>query len=200
MTEWNDDGKMQGSTDVPLNKKGIIQARLLAKRMANFPLSAVFTSPLQRARETAKIIAEPHKLEVIELPELQEAGFGAWEGLTIEEIKNGWCNALELWYEGKSTPPGGENLLDMQRRVVNALERILENNKGKEVAIVSHGGPIRAFLCHILGTLKPYRRIKQANANLNILDFYEEWGWQIVSLNDISHLEQELQSELETGY
>ncbi|MBC7330371.1 histidine phosphatase family protein [bacterium] len=200
MTEWNDDGKMQGRTDVPLNEAGILQARLLAKKLANLPLKAIYTSPLSRAMKTAEIIARPHNLEVIPVPSLQEADFGKWEGLTIEEIKSGWGDELELWYEGKSLPPEGEGILEMQRRVVEFIEELKEKHKGEEILLVAHGGPIRAFVCHILGTLKPFRRIKQANANINIFDYFEEWGWQIVALNDTCHLAEELHSDMEDGY
>ncbi|MGB9607841.1 MAG: histidine phosphatase family protein, partial [bacterium] len=176
MTEWNDDGKMQGRTDVPLNERGITQAKLLAKRLANVPLSAIYSSPLMRAMKTAEIIAQNHGLPIIPATPLQEADFGGWEGLTLEEIKNGWGEAIDLWYEGKALPPKGEGILEMQRRVVEFVEDVIEKHKGEEILIVAHGGPIRAFICHILGTLKPFRRLKQANANLNIVDYFEEWG------------------------
>jgi broad specificity phosphatase PhoE len=200
MTEWNDDGKMQGRTDVPLNEAGILQARLLAQKLAHIPLKAIYSSPLSRAMRTAEIIARPHNLEVIAVPALQEADFGKWEGLTIEEIKSGWGDELERWYEGKSLPPEGEGILEMQRRVVEFIEELKEKHKGEEILLVAHGGPIRAFVCHILGTLKPFRRIKQANANINIFDYFEEWGWQIVVLNDTCHLAEELHSDMEDGY
>ncbi|MBC7326537.1 histidine phosphatase family protein [bacterium] len=200
MTEWNDGGKMQGRTDVPLNQKGITQAKLLAKRLANIPLNAVYSSPLIRAKNTAEIISLTHNLEVVETTSLMEADFGKWEGLTLEEIREKWGNALELWYEGKAYPPEGEGILEMQSRVVEFIENIPTRHKGEEVLLVAHGGPIRAFVCHILGTIKPFRRIKQANANINIFDFYEEWGWQIVTLNDTCHLSEEIISEMETGY
>ncbi|MGB9797519.1 MAG: histidine phosphatase family protein [bacterium] len=200
MTEWNDDGKMQGRTDVPLNERGITQAKLLAKRLANVPLSAIYSSPLMRAMKTAEIIAQNHGLPIIPATPLQEADFGGWEGLTLEEIKNGWGEAIDLWYEGKALPPKGEGILEMQRRVVEFVEDVIEKHKGEEILIVAHGGPIRAFICHILGTLKPFRRLKQANANLNIVDYFEEWGYQIVSLNDTCHLAEELHSDMEDGY
>lgn len=200
MTEWNDGGKMQGKTDVPLNEKGVKQAELLARRLARKDIKAIYTSPLIRAKRTAEIISQILKLEVIEAPALQEADFGEWEGLTLEEIRTGWKDALELWYEGRLSAPGGEGLLDMQKRVVECVEGIANKHKGQEILLVAHGGPIRAFICHILGTLKPFRKIKQANANINILDFYEEWGWQIFTINDICHLSEELHSDMETGY
>ncbi len=200
MTEWNNGGKMQGKTDMPLNAKGIVQAELLAKRLNKTKLKAIYTSPLIRAKKTAEIIAIPHKLEIVEASALQEADFGEWEGLTLEEIKSGWGDSLELWYKGEISAPKGEGLLAMQKRVVEFLEVVKDKHREEEILLVAHGGPIRAFICYILGTLKPFRRIKQANANINILDFYEEWGWQIVTINDTCHLSEELYSAMETGY
>lgn len=200
MTEWNDEGKMQGRTDVPLNEKGIVQAELLARKLAKREIRAIYTSPLIRAKKTAQIIALPHKLEVVEAPALQEADFGEWEGLTLEEIKKGWGDSLELWYEGKMPAPKGEGLLEMQTRVVDFIEGIAQKHRGSEILLVAHGGPIRAFICYILGTIKPFRKIKQANANINIFEFYDEWGWQIFTINDTCHLSEELHSDMETGY
>lgn len=200
MTEWNDEGKMQGRTDVPLNDRGIVQAKLLARRLQNKGIKAIYSSPLSRAKKTAEIIASHFKLEVIEAPALQEADFGKWEGLTLEEIKAGWGDLLELWYEGQIPAPGGEGLLAMQARVVEFVEKIVKEHKGEEILLVAHGGPIRALVCHIIGTIKPFRKIKQANANMNILDFHDEWGWQIFTVNDTCHLSEELHSDMETGY
>jgi len=201
MTEWNDGGKMQGKTDIPLNGKGILQAEFLARRLAQRrKIKAIYTSPLIRAKSTAEIISAVLKIEVIDAPALQEVDFGEWEGLTLEEIRAGWGDALELWYEGKTLPPGGEGIFAMQRRVVECVEAIANKHIGEEILLVAHGGPIRAFLCHILGTIKPFRKIKQGNANINILDFSEEWGWQIFTINDICHLSEELHSDMEMGY
>ena len=85
-TDWNSGRRVQGHTDIPLNAAGVEQARALAEQLAGEPLTAVFSSDLSRALDTARAVAAVHGLEVTVDPRLREKNFGTWEGLTDVEI------------------------------------------------------------------------------------------------------------------
>ena len=86
-TDWNVAGKIQGSTDIPLNDMGKRQAACLAEGMAGRPVTKVFSSCLSRAYETARAIGSSQHVEVIKVHGLEEVGYGVWEGMTMEEIE-----------------------------------------------------------------------------------------------------------------
>src|SRR5262252_2144935 len=92
-TAWNRERRYQGWTDTPLSTAGLQQAEAAARELKEHPLVAVYSSPLQRARETAAIIASVHGLDVVTDPAFKELGFGEWEGLTLDEARAGWPRA-----------------------------------------------------------------------------------------------------------
>src|SRR5579871_641611 len=108
-TEWNRDGRVQGHTDVPLSGEGIEQARRVAERLSREPISAVWSSDLARALDTARAIAAPHDLEVHSTPLLRETMLGEWEGLTEPEIvARGDSARFQAWRRDPAVnrPPG----------------------------------------------------------------------------------------------
>ena len=92
-TDWNRERRFQGGRDVPLSATGREQAESAARLLAATPLAAVWSSPLARARDTAAIIAAPHGLEVQETAAFREMGFGEWEGLTHDEVRERFADA-----------------------------------------------------------------------------------------------------------
>ena len=141
-TDWNREHRIQGNTDVPLNDAGRAQAEALAGELAGEPLDAVYSSDLARARDTARVVAARHGLQVVELRELRERDFGTWEGLTDVEI-------LERFPEARERPWGdAETREEMAERVLGAVHGIAARHAGGRVLVVSHGGPIRALLRH----------------------------------------------------
>ena len=87
-TAWNEEGKYQGTIDIPLSDRGRQEAEMVAERLRDEKIDAVYSSNLRRARETAEIIARPHGLPVQVIEELGEMNFGDWEGMTAQEIKD----------------------------------------------------------------------------------------------------------------
>ncbi len=145
-TDWNLERRVQGHTDRPLNATGLAQARALAKILAAEPLEAVYSSDLCRAHLTARIVAEPHGLEVVAVPELREKHFGTWEGLTDEEALQRFPHAADGGWGDAET--SGE----LAERVRAALVEIAARHGDGHVLVVSHGGPLRAVLRWCMGT------------------------------------------------
>jgi len=189
-TEWNAQGRYQGQTDVALNAAGRRQARQLAERLCHKEIDAVYASDLQRARETARIVAEAHGLPVKAEARMREICFGAWEGKTHDEIEAGEAAVLHRWYDNPvhTAPPGGEMLSAVLDRVRAAYEDVLEDHQGETVAIVAHGGTLRLLVCIALG-LQPtaYWQFNFDEASMSELGIYEQ-GAILNVLNDTSHL------------
>jgi len=139
-SEWNAAGRWQGRADPPLTFEGRRQASVAARALG--PFDAVVSSPLQRAGETASIIAEYLGTgTVLTDTDLMERDAGEWQGLTRNEIELEWPGYLE---EGKR-PPSYESNEAMVGRVIGALSRIAERAQGGNVLVVAHGGVVYAL-------------------------------------------------------
>ncbi|MCI8536414.1 MAG: histidine phosphatase family protein [Hungatella sp.] len=191
-TDWNVAGKIQGSTDIPLNDMGKRQAGCLAKGMESRPVTKVYTSKLKRAYETGYAIAESQKVPVEQIPGLEEVGYGVWEGLTTNEIAEKYPKELEQWYLSPVdvAPPQGESQTEVYERCGKAIDRIMAEAKG-DVAIVSHGATV-VFLLEYL--LRGNRRedeedIIVGNASISTIEYNPETReFRLAQLNDRSHL------------
>ncbi len=169
-TDSNNDKKFQGRIDTPLNTTGIEQAKKLAAYMKQFPLDAVYCSIMQRARMTAEPLAAAVGLSANYMEEFQEVSFGDWEGLTYWEIKEKWPAEIDLFFTrpAECVPPGGETFQNVQDRSFDALNKILKAQDGN-IAIVSHGGIIRALICRLLNMpLNSFWKINIYNASVSI--------------------------------
>ncbi len=151
-TEWNRLGRLQGTSNVKLSAEGIHQAHLLAERNPFHHPSAIYSSDLDRAVETAKILAEKFDLSVAKMPELRESSFGDWEGKTISDLATEYPEEFGKFFTApeKFQPPNGESFLHCQARVVNALSRIIDYHDNENVLVVSHGAAIRLMICAAL--------------------------------------------------
>jgi broad specificity phosphatase PhoE len=155
-TDWNARGKLQGRTDIPLNDRGLAQARTLAGRLANLGLTAVVTSDLVRARSTGDVVAETLGIAARSIdPGLKERSFGVFEGLTRDECAARHPEAWKAWLEQTAPPDGAEAREAAVARLTRALTRIVaEAREGPSLAI-SHGGIMRLWLMDLLGTPVP---------------------------------------------
>ncbi|MFQ6014336.1 MAG: histidine phosphatase family protein [Anaerolineae bacterium] len=183
-------GRYLGHTDPPLSTRGRAQAAVLAERLAGEPLVAVYSSHLRRALMTAQLIAAPHRLEVGVTTDLAELDFGDWDSLTYQEIARNDSEWLARWLANPLAvrPPGGETLAEMSERVMGAIKSIVAEHAEETVAIVTHGGPARATVCHALGIpLSAQWRVCQDLAAISRLEFKARRA-TLVSLNDICHL------------
>ncbi|MDD4600264.1 Phosphoserine phosphatase 1 [bioreactor metagenome] len=189
-TIWNVEMKYQGQTDIDLTEKGIIQAQLVADRLAKEPLSAVYSSDLSRAFITAKAIAAKHTLQVIAVPELREINFGDWEGLTYTNINSGWPQTMNKLFTCPEEViiPGGESFPQVKERATAALARIAHNHPNETIVVVSHGGTIRTLICAALNIHLNYVwNIKQDNTAVNILEYHDN-RIMVSLVNDTGHL------------
>jgi probable phosphoglycerate mutase len=154
-TSWNALGKLQGHTDIALDETGREQARALATRLATAGIRTVWTSDLGRARETGEIVATQLGLAVPRTePELRERQFGVFEGLTRHECESQHPEHWAAWLAQTGSPPGGELREEAIARMGRALERIAARAEGPAL-VVTHGGVMRLWLMHLLGTTIP---------------------------------------------
>lgn len=190
-TIWNDLGKYQGHTDIPLNTVGISQAQKTAQRLAREDIHAIYSSDLMRAQQTAEIIGARHNLAINYFPDLREINFGQWEGKIYQEIVKEYPQLLKQWIEDpeKLKIPEGETFGELRERAFKAINSILENHDQETVLIVTHGGTIVTILCKVLGMdLKNMWQIKQSNSAISIIEFYDKRGI-VTSFNDTYHLD-----------
>ena len=193
-TEWNRIHRFQGRSDIPLNQKGKAQAHALALALEDETLTAIYSSPLARATETAKIIKELHP----SVPFFQEGGFlemdlGEFEGMEAKHWAEQYPEFLKAWLErpGAVNMPGGESLQELQDRALGAIERITQIHPvDSTLLITSHNFVNLTILCYALGlSLDKFRDIRQGTTALNILYKQGERLWAEV-VNDQSHLEK----------
>ncbi|WP_066635454.1 alpha-ribazole phosphatase [Desulfolucanica intricata] len=191
-TVWNAEMRFQGHADVALTETGQKQAWALSKRMSKETIHAFYSSDLKRAYDTARVLAEPHGIEVQKIPNLREINFGLWEGLTFNEIINKFGQKAAKWWDNPSVTriPGGETLQEVAERCFRALKLIVQDHLGQQVVIVAHGGTIRSIISTVLGLdLNQYWRLRSDNASLNIIDFPDWSKGVLVLFNDCNHLE-----------
>jgi len=156
-TTLNAQGRFRGLRDVPLDEQGLADAAGAARRLADVPLAAVYTSPLLRTRQTAEAVAAPSGAPVLVEPDLVDLDHGRWEGLTPEEAAALDAEAFERFRADPRTAeaPGGERLADVERRVLAALRRIGERHPGAACAAVSHEIPIRLVVAPLADVRGP---------------------------------------------
>ena len=142
-------GRMPG---VSINSAGEAQARTLVERLATARIAAIYSSPLERAQETAAALSERIDLPITVDPLLAEVDFGAWTGLTFEALHGepGWA----VWNTQRSQgrPPGGETIQDVQRRLATWLRNMAAVHQNHTIAAFSHADVIKAAVADILGS------------------------------------------------
>ena len=194
-TIYNLQKRYQGHIDIPLSETGLSQAEELRERLASVHFDAVYTSDLQRAINTAKIVLHGHptSLTIQSTPLLREIDGGDFEGLTWDEIKEHFPQAWELWQADRASnaPPNGENLYQVEARLEKALAEIVEAHPKEEdtILLVVHGGVVCMILSHLFGMdLNHLWQWRVDNCSVTILDLYQQGA--ILSLfNDTAHIQ-----------
>jgi broad specificity phosphatase PhoE len=190
-TVWNRDKRWQGQTNSPLTDLGREQGARVAKRLSSLQVSAIYSSDLGRARETADLIAAPHGLPVVPREDLRERAYGLLEGKTDDEAARlgpSWLLAFQA-DRIRSTPPGGEIHAELCERVVEALSEIADAHPGQTVVVATHGGPIKCALYHILSIpLSLWRLTWIANGSITIFRGTRD-VLRVAYFNDTCHLE-----------
>jgi len=179
-------GKMAGRIPgVHLNERGREQAEALAKALADVPIRAIYSSPLERAIETAEPIARVHRLEVQTEAGLLESDVGKWQGRPWKSIRLMKAWKIVLHSPSRFRFPGGESFPEMQTRVVSALERIVQIHKKPQdiIACVFHADPIKLAISHFLGLpLDHFQRLGCDTGSVTLLNVWET-GAALIKLN-----------------
>ncbi|MGI6551394.1 MAG: histidine phosphatase family protein [Syntrophomonadales bacterium] len=195
-TIWNAEGKYQGTMDVPLSDKGRQEAQMVAERLRDEDITAIYSSDLVRARETAEIIARPHGLPVKVIPEFGEINFGDWEGLTAQEIREKFGEEVyRTWLEDpiNADISGGDRITDFAERVVKGFNQVIEAHPDDTVVLATHGGALMALGCHLHGEdLNCFRKYYHHNAAISVVEV-EGDVCRFVHLNYQEHLQKEKQ-------
>lgn len=183
--------RFAGSTDVKLSDEGRAQAARLSERLALEKIAAVYASDMSRTQETARILAGPHKLEVVPRPGLREISHGHWEGKTRQEVEAEWPVEADEWENDPFTfaPAGGESGLQVTARALPALLDMVRAHPEQQIVAVSHKATIRLILSSLLGfDPRRYRdNLDQQPAALNIIDFRDPSRARLMLFNDTSH-------------
>ena len=185
-TDWNRAGKIQGTTDIPLNETGRQQAEQLAtvlKERSGYPaetrIDAVYASPLARAFQTAEILAKEGKLPLRRLTGLRERDFGCWEGKSWQQVEAEYPDEFHLWREQPMVgiPSGGESRKSCEARSERAIRQILEETAGDAV-IVAHGGILVFLMNYLLRFHREPQEIIVANASLSVVSYDRSTGME----------------------
>lgn len=191
LNDWVGDRLAGWTPNVHLNDKGRAQAQALAGRLADRPMAAIYASPLERAVETAQIIADPHNLEVQIREGVGEARYGEWTGQSLEDLAKEDAWRVVQFYPSMARFPGGEAIREMQARAVAELDAIVAAHPSETVLVVSHADLIKAALAHYAGLhLDLFQRLVVSPASLSVVAF-TPMGPRLASLNDTAHVPEE---------
>ena len=166
-TEWNKLGRFQGHQDISLNERGLAQARETAKAAAEWGHCAIYSSPLIRTVQVAEEIAKVTPMPVSKQPGLKELSLGDLEGVTGEEMRDGWPEVFAAWRSGpeKISMPNGESLAQLRERAWQVILDIEKKHSGDEaVVVVSHNFAIRSIVGELLGV--PLEHFHRMSLNL----------------------------------
>ncbi len=176
-------GRLPG---VHLNEAGKQQALKLAERLSPLSIAALYSSPLERASETAQPIAAQNRLEILPAPGFNEVDFGSWTGKTFAELESvpEWRSFNE--FRSGTRIPGGENMAEVLSRSLGELEQLRKRHAqpGTLVGIVSHGDVLRMLITHALGMPSDFiHRLELSPASLTVLEV-EDYGPRLLLLNE----------------
>lgn len=197
-TAWNVDTRIQGHLDIPLSANGRWQADRLAVALRDEPIKAIYASDLTRAWETAQYVGQVQSLPVIKEIGLRERDFGDFEGKTFAEIEMLLPEQSMRWRKRDPDfyPAGGESLVAMRARVMEAAERLAAQHPGEQIALVGHGGVMDVlYRAATRLDIQAPRTWTLGNAAINRLLWTPE-GFTLVGWADTQHLDEDVLDEL----
>lgn len=195
-TEWNLEGRVQGVMDSPLTEKGIRQAQVLANRLRDEGISAIYSSNLSRAIATAEEIRKILNLPAILIsPAMRELSFGEWEGRQWKELRQDYPELMEIWEQSPDRVqiPGGESMQHATERAWNFFSDLAFKHPGQTLCIVTHGMTLQLLVKRALGiSIEDWTNVPwQYNTAVNILNLSPEGKAIPVLIADHKHLEHE---------
>lgn len=185
-------GKLAGWTPgVHLNEEGTAQAEALGACLADVPLKVLYTSPLERAVETATAVQKHHpQLSLNVLEGVKEVDFGEWQGMSLSDLRKRKLWDVVQHYPSRAVFPQGESFPEAQFRAVQAVEQIVKAHPAQLVAVFSHSDIIKLILAHYLGMhLDTFQRIEISTASISTVQLGHASPY-VVGLNDVAHLRQ----------
>ncbi|MCS7207420.1 MAG: histidine phosphatase family protein [Dehalococcoidia bacterium] len=185
-TPANRDGRVQGHSPEGLTPLGQHQAHSAARLLKGYAPTALYTSPLPRARQTARIIAQHLGLEPLPLPALAEMHLGEVDGLTVAQLQQRYPAFMSAWRAdpARAVAPGGESLQEVQERAWHALEDLLHRHPHETVVAVSHNFTILALLTRALGLpLQGFRHFHLDLGGIVVLARGREGQWVLEAFN-----------------
>lgn len=191
VTSFTLEKRFSGVGDPPLVDQGRWQAKLLAQRLAGRGgIDVVVSSPRQRCRQTAELIAAVLQQPVLLDDDLREVDFGRWEGLTFAAVQQRWPRELELWLADTSiSPPDGESYDELRLRITAVAQRLANRYRGKTVLVVTHSRPIAMFIANALSApVAAIYRVQIDPASLSEIDYYADGVTVVRTVNDTAHL------------
>ena len=190
-TEWNNQGRIQGHTDIYLSEKGREQARAVARRLAEVPFDIAYSSNLSRTRETAQIILGERNIPLHPTPQLREYNKGVFEGLTVHEysLRYPELYRASLVNDPDFAPAGGETIRQTTARMAQFVAQLRERHLDDTVLIVGHGGSLRSLIVALLSfPLEANWKFVMRNCALSIIYTYPD-NAVLHLYNDTSHLD-----------
>jgi len=177
--------KLSGrSPGLHLNPKGRAQSEELVERLEGLKIDAVYSSPLERCRETCAPLAAAHGLRVHQRSQLVEVDYGDWTNRSLKQLSR-----TKLWASVQGSPstvrfPSGESLLEVQRRMISESEALSAEHAGSTIALFSHGDPLRLLLAHYLGIhIDLFQRLVVSPASVSAVAIAPQ-GPHVLRMND----------------
>ena len=193
-SKWNKLKKIQGQQNIPLTEKGIEQAKLVGKRLVDEGIEKIYSSDLKRAYDTAKIVGDMLKIDVIPTKGLREINFGIWEGLTADILKSKFNKEQELWLKEpeKLKIEGAESISELQARAMQEINTIISDNNVNNILIVSHSATLKTIILGLLGiNICHFKNLSLKNVSLSIIEF-KQHNRVLSLLNDTNHLKESI--------
>lgn len=197
-TIWNDGARFQGHMDSPLTEEGVRQVEALGKRLAPENVSAVYSSDLGRAMQTAEIIAGRTKHRVISDTRLREQCLGIFEGLSKDEIPKRYPEEWKRYHsrDPEYVVPGGESPRGRFELGLACLSELALRHRGENIVVVTHGGLVQGMFRHVVGVpFREARRFSIQNAAYNVFLHHEE-GWSVQTWGDVSHVREMAENQV----
>lgn len=190
-TEWNRVERLRGRADIALDELGRKQAEATAKRVAEWQVNAIYSSPLRRAMETAQILARPAGLEVKKLHDITDIDYGQWQGLSLEDAAAKDGDLYKKWLHSPHQVkfPGGESLVEVKDRVAAAIDKLIVQHNKETIALVSHKVVCHVMVLSLLGLeLSHFWDVVQ---DICAVNYFEVRGGvpSALLINDTCHLE-----------
>jgi len=189
-TPWNKDKIFRGTVDIPLDEVGKQEASLAGEWLKGETIQAAYASPLSRAMDTARAIAQHHGVPVQELPGLIDINYGDWQGVPLAEVKVKYVDLYRQWETAPQTVrfPNGETLNEVRARALAAVDEVMTLNPDKTILLAAHRAVNKVLIAAFLGIDNShYWRIGQDTTAINRFAGVGN-TWHIQLVNDTCHL------------